>query len=1093
MEQQLLNILSPDHTLRASASDFIESQCEADPLSIFHQLKSIILSAESNSTSVELASMIMHRNLLNKQGRFEKLPAAELTSLVISLLQLVSTNANLSHAFIKRSSEICVEIAVKGDCIKELIQRLVALWGMAGQSNKIKSFVLYSVELVCEFGGETSEPGLLAIIEQGLNDTDTELQVSAAMALTMLLNTTKDAKTLQTYSGVVEKLIQLMVEMIKNNDESKGLKMVQAFDDMASFQPKFLLPFTESLVFLFTEMISSESVPHSVKVAALNFFLTFSEKNPMALKKSPTFSDKTLVTLFRAFMDCVTEELTDDTKEAVSQQDMEGVVSSLLPSLSEALGAKFLFAKYGPMIVEGLNSSSWKAQYTAMLFVGLLCEGTKQHFKNDLPGLLSLILPYLKTSSTKVLHGCLAAVGLLCSEYKPEIQKNYYKTILPELIRLMDANGAFEPKISGRAASCLINFARELITQDDEEEETDYSFIFEGYIPMIAERMAGLFSKGVATNDSALLEETLGLVSVLSHLLKTAFVPYYRTFMDGIKQLISNLNSNQLTTQQSSLKCLLIDTAAFLITACADDISTVQTDLNEIVAYLQATVPTLNEEDPMLKSVLSFYTVVCQKLKKDFQPLLENVMQLSLSCARKAVKIHFEEAETYQDKGDNFKSMQFDMKIFGGKKVLSINHAVLELKINAFECLSVLCKYFCDGMNPQHREAIFELIKSHLESLQSAMVKKLCLKMLHCLVKASSEKEFNLIMDELCSHLVTDITRQIPKEDEEDLLYSMNKLYKIFTESTKTKVRGVDVTLTGPTQALKYAELCKKVTDKASEVRAEIVKGYTGFNLDDPEIKEEMEDSCETVAEFDRVAMQLSGELMKYSNPEVHNYIISNVAPYYFGLMTSPGSKSQYLYSLCYLADMMEYTSEDFFNQHKANAKQLALATLTSGDHTLDTTQTAVYLLGSIYFREKTCDDKSMAMTCVQKLNEIVDRQEAYSDDENSMYTDNALAALVKIFMIHWHVVFENDAQVTQNLHYVLGKLPLEHDREESVVVNRYLALGFASKNGFLAGSDDRLQASRNYTERLRQMTSREENADLVDEHFSSTSKSVTN
>lgn len=1082
MEQQLLNLLDPDYNTRTSATDYIETQCESDPLAVFHHLKTVILAVESNTRSIELASMVMHKNLLSNQKRFEKLPTAELMSLVVNLLQLISNNSNLSQAFLRRSAEICVEIAVKGDGAKELIQRMNALWNIAEQNNKIKGFVLYSIELICEFGGDMKEPEVLTIIEQGLNETESELQVSAAIALTVLLNNTKDAKTLQTYSGAVEKLIQLMVEMIKKNDESKGLKMVQAFDDMASFQPKFLLPFTESLVFLFTEMISSDSVPHSVRVAALNFFLTYSEKNPMALKKSQTFNEKTLISIFRAFMEGITEDLIDDTKESVSQQDIEGVVSSLLPSLSEALGAKFLFTKYGPMIIEGLNSNNWRAEYTAMLFVGLLSEGTKQYFKKDLPELLERIIPFLKSSNLKVLHGCLAAIGLLCSEYKPDIQKNYYKQILPEIIRLMDINNNFEPKISGRAASCLINFARELITQDDEEEEqADYSYIFEAYIPQIAERMAGLFSKGIATSDYTLLEETLGLISVLSHLLKTAFVPYYRTFMDGIKQLISNLNTEKLTTQQSSLKCLLIDTAAFLITACADDIATVQVDLNELVAYLQGIVSTLSEEDPMLKSVISFYTVVCQKLKDSFLPLLENVLQLSLNCARKSVKIHFEEAETYQDKGDNFKSMQFDMKIFGGKKVLSINHAVLELKITAFECLSVLTKQFCAKLNQQHRDILFDILKSHLDSLQSAMIKKLCLKILHNLLKTSNEKEFNLIMDDLCNHIISDINRQIPKEDENDLIYSMNKLYKIFSEGTKRKLRGLDVTLTSPNNLLKYAEICRKVLNKSIEVRAEIIKGYVGFDLNDPEIKEEMEESCETVAELDRVVMQLSGELTKYNNNDIHNYIISEISPYFFQMIKEPGCKTQYLYALCFFADMIEYGPEDFFNQRKLEIKQVALSTLNSTDYPIDTTQTAAYLLGIIYFREKTCDDKSILMNCVQKLNQLVDRQNAYVDEENSLYTDNALAALVKIFLVHWQIVFESDIQATQTLNYILNKLPLKSDREESLIINRYLVFAFSNGNNFLTGNDERTQSIKSYFSRLKQLTAIEEDTDLVD------------
>lgn len=38
--------------------------------------------------------------------------------------------------------------------------------------------------------------------------------------------------------------------------------------------------------------------------------------------------------------------------------------------------------------------------------------------------------------------------------------------------------------------------------------------------------------------------------------------------------------------------------------------------------------------------------------------------------------------------------MNLDLKIYGGKKVLSINHAILANKIAGFNCLNLLYKYF---------------------------------------------------------------------------------------------------------------------------------------------------------------------------------------------------------------------------------------------------------------------------------------------------------------------------------------------------------------------------------------------------------------
>lgn len=48
---------------------------------------------------------------------------------------------------------------------------------------------------------------------------------------------------------------------------------------------------------------------------------------------------------------------------------------------------------------------------------------------------------------------------------------------------------------------------------------------------------------------------------------------------------------------------------------------------------------------------------------------------------KKEIDIQFEDKETFTEKASNYKSIDLDLKIFGGKKVLSLNHSLMEIKI----------------------------------------------------------------------------------------------------------------------------------------------------------------------------------------------------------------------------------------------------------------------------------------------------------------------------------------------------------------------------------------------------------------------------
>jgi hypothetical protein len=58
---------------------------------------------------------------------------------------------------------------------------------------------------------------------------------------------------------------------------------------------------------------------------------------------------------------------------------------------------------------------------------------------------------------------------------------------------------------------------------------------------------------------------------------------------------------------------------------------------------------------------------------------MNDILVLCMKCLDQKVDIHIDDQETNVEKGDKFQKISVDLKIFGGKKIISINHTALEI------------------------------------------------------------------------------------------------------------------------------------------------------------------------------------------------------------------------------------------------------------------------------------------------------------------------------------------------------------------------------------------------------------------------------
>jgi hypothetical protein len=111
---------------------------------------------------------------------------------------------------------------------------------------------------------------------------------------------------------------------------------------------------------------------------------------------------------------------------------------------------------------------------------------------------------------------------------------------MPVLIKAMNEEALI--KLQCHAVSTVINFAKGL-SDDDEEDDTKKSIkIIELYSKQLFTTLVTLLNKAMQQNYEPLQEEVINLLSVVSSLIEGEFAQYYNDFMPFMLQILTRVD-----------------------------------------------------------------------------------------------------------------------------------------------------------------------------------------------------------------------------------------------------------------------------------------------------------------------------------------------------------------------------------------------------------------------------------------------------------------------------------------------------------------------------------------------------------------------
>lgn len=942
--------------------------------------------------------------------------------------------------------------------------------------------------------------------------------------------------------------------------------MLENLEKVTSQNPDLLTPISLRLVQVITEIFTTRTIPSRIRNSSLYLCGSFAEGLAKKLKKSEFF-DTCIPRLFELLiieapsMDSLKTSSDQESKEgqgisnqfSLTVQSME-VYDNILETMAkicEVLNIKQTLAKIMPMIMSALNPGAdsldadgnkldangnvyipdfvRKSQWAGMEVLGSVLEGSKRYYHKDLPNLMNLVLPFLESPCFMILYSTLTTLGVLSEEYYPLVQKQFGPTVLTKLGSIM-LNEQFDVRLRGRAIGCLVNFTRELLNNclDDAEDEEarvemqvplktneqhmtlkEIEKIFEGQFENVARGVVSLFTLAGNSADFGLLENVLVAISILSNIMRREFIKCYDFFSNGLKALLGNLptEESQLSAKQLNLQILLVDTFSFLLSGCKNDpqhAGRVAQDFDMILQFIIRLATSIQARDPRHKAVFSFWSVLVQSFPEKFPQNQEILVKSLMQGMSLKIQISMEDSEAFRSKGSGFHSMAVDLKAFGGKQVLSMDHTAMELKLTAFEVCVVVLKSQGHALSNEVKGHILSLVQSVFTTLTSSSIRKSAMKLTKLLIKScdSSDQRVQLFEDVLPGLLevmkkyrdlgnrdqvfefgrkLISILRSITKPfymsnswSRNAELLTANGLEKVVTEvngNMAALTKGPQPRPRKPKNFVNLMHLMGSLMDFQTDLKAAVRKEFEGDTMDQDTL-DEFEDALAEGNEILQIVMEIYGEVVKFdlTLPEQQNvlgifeksFLSLNAGLQQRVQSTSTEPLTEYtnpdemIYVTCFYCDSVEFLDLSLVASILPRLNQISQILFATCAGVPDVLQNLAFVNNLLAARfhasvsqGQTSEYASTLLPRLQFLSQLKDLLNTLSLADPESYApafENALSTLIRFIFLYKKNIFNDPVALHSALAKPLESLPFKEDPIEGVVLHMLL-VGILSMN----------------------------------------------
>ncbi|XP_041352900.1 importin-5-like [Gigantopelta aegis] len=818
-----------------------------------------------------------------------------------------------------------------------------------------------------------------------------------------LLANDKEPTVLAHCKDLLPGVVQGLTESV-NQQTDDGI--FKCLIELAESVPKFLRPQLDVLIPFCLKVVSDANLDNSWRQLGLEALVALAESAPAMIRKFGKYIPLLVPQVLALMVDLEDDKdwsLQDDQED--EDTDSNAIAGeSALDRLACALGGKTMLPHIIANVSQMLPNEDWRYRHAALMAISACGEGCHTQMEAMLNTIMEAILPYLRDPHPRVRYAACNAIGQMCTDFGPTLQKLFHGRIVVELLAVMDDHG--NPRVQAHGAAALVNFS-----------EDCPKLILVTYLDLIIDKLeqvlTGKFKELLERGTKMVLEQAVTTLASVADTSEDKFVKYYDRFMPILKYIVQNATGKELRLLRGkTIECISLIGLAVGKEKFGQDCD----DVMQLLLKTQTEqVEEMADDDPQISYMISAWARMCKILGKEFQKYLPLVMTPVLKAASLKPEVALIDS-------DEMKSVENDTDwhfiTLGDQQSFGIRTAGLEEKATACQMLVCYARELKEAFS-EYTEEVVKLMVPLLKFYFNDEVRVAASESLPFLIDCARIRGQQYLA-EMWNFICPNLIKAIEVEPEPSVLPEhLNSMSKCIEKLGKG-------CLTDQHMAELISSLDKLLGEhfKRQDERAQ--------KRNDEDYDEVLEESLlEEDDEDVYVLSKIADILHSFFGTHKEEFLpmFEQIMPFFVKLLSPDRPWQDRQWALCVWDDVIEHTGPISMNYQQYFLQNMISYLL---DKVPDVRQAAEYGVGVI----AQFGGNVYAEACAQALPSLI---KVIEDPEskkpgNLHATDNAISAVTKICKYN-----ASKVNVDEIIPRLIWWMPVTDDEDEAEHVYSYL------------------------------------------------------
>ena len=618
----LSTLMSSDNSQRKQAEAYYNSQLIDNLMTTLESLITILTTTNLDLVIRSMAGVLLRRAI---ERTAKSLEERQILMIRSALIQMWTAETNT--LLLKRLAHVLAQSAAESPWAELLPSVINHANGISSKPRLLSSLNL--VETLAEYCPDdifSNLPLIGNFMATMICNPDDSIQVACARSVGACIVAMDDDAARNIFKPALLPIINVLGGALTRGDESDAVSIIESLITVAQIQPIFFKGTIDNVVAAMLTVALSESLEFPTRSLAVELILTFTETAPALARRCAGLVEG-LIPLCMALALEVDDDEADwiqgkYTEEPADENNCVG--EEAIERAAAGMGGRVVTQPVITIVQQYAMRPEWQYRRAAVAGLSRLAEGATDYFKQYLAQAVPLIRQALNDSSPRVKFEAIQTIGRFAFLFPSSIA-DLVETFLPPLTLLL-GNASTCDKVRGHAASAMIN----LVNPESCEAEALTTHLE----PLLTALVVCLQSAAIEVQPHCLV-----LLGCAAQVAEEAFIPYYSSFMPGIKAILKTAtSSDRRTLRGKAMECAgLVGEAVGSVIFSRDALEIMQLLIEAIG----------EDDDTTFDYILPACGRISKALQHNFEPFLPLVMPALLVGATQ--EIHFSMVDAEED------------------------------------------------------------------------------------------------------------------------------------------------------------------------------------------------------------------------------------------------------------------------------------------------------------------------------------------------------------------------------------------------------------------------------------------------------------